>query len=389
MTNHSLNAYQRAATRTDVSRGHDSASFLLLGLFGESGSVLAEVKKRERDRTRPELYKARVSEEVGDVLWYISAVANRNDITLSDIAALVLAKRKGPASFSSQNITFSDLQPEIKSGSDNPTLYLEWRLIDFAEASGALVAAHRKFLKSKRKNQSLLLSAFERLLSELINVCNRAGVSLEQAAGENLLKIDGRWPSKRSLPPLFDNDFPNYERLPQSILVNIIEEKLSNDNYFVYQSCNGIHIGDRLTDNIGDPDHYRFHDVFHYAYAAVLGWSPVTRALFKTKRKSNKLVDESQDGARAILIEEGISAIVFNEAKKSDFFSGVERGKLSFDLLKTIRTFVEGYEVHSTPYWVWEEAILQGYTAFRYLKEHRKGTIAVNGREITVGPLKQ
>lgn len=60
---------------------------------------------------------------------------------------------------------------------------------------------------------------------------------------------------------------------------------------------------------------YRFHDVFHLAYAAVLGWSPVLRALLKCKRKSHPWLDENQDGARAILIEEGISTFVFNHAK--------------------------------------------------------------------------
>ena len=42
------------------------------------------------------------------------------------------------------------------------------------------------------------------------------------------------------------------------------------------------------------PDDYRFHDAFHYAYAAILGWSPVTRALFRLKRKSETDVDEGQ-----------------------------------------------------------------------------------------------
>jgi hypothetical protein len=42
---------------------------------------------------------------------------------------------------------------------------------------------------------------------------------------------------------------------------------------------NGVFIGDPLTDNIRDPDGYRFHDVFHFARAAILHWSPTFRAL--------------------------------------------------------------------------------------------------------------
>jgi hypothetical protein len=143
-------------------------------------------------------------------------------------------------------------------------------------------------------------------------------------------------------------------------------------------------VGDRLTDNISDPDEYRFHDVFHYSYAAILGWSPVTRALYKLKRKSNRRVDESDDGARAILVEEGISALVFNEAKKNQFFEGVERGRLSFDLLKTIRRFVDGYEVADVPLWAWEEAILQGFDAFRFLQQHRAGRLRLKRRRVVM-----
>ena len=53
----------------------------------------------------------------------------------------------------------------------------------------------------------------------------------------------------------------------------------------IFQRCNGINIGDRLTDNAMNPDDYRFHDVFHYAYVAVLGWSPVICSLFRLKRR--------------------------------------------------------------------------------------------------------
>jgi len=41
-----------------------------------------------------------------------------------------------------------------------------------------------------------------------------------------------------------------------------------------YLQWNGVFIGDPLTDNIADPDGYRFHDVFHFAYSAILHWSP-------------------------------------------------------------------------------------------------------------------
>jgi hypothetical protein len=284
-------------------------------------------------------------------------------------------------------LEFRDLQPERKILQVEPNLLLEWRLVDLADTVGQLIVDHRQFLKDRIRLP--LITSFANVFSEILWVANRVGISLEDAALGNLRKTQSRWPAQRLLPKRFDRRYPQYERLPTRISVDIIEERLADNNYFVYQVCNGINIGDRITDNISDPDEYRFHDVFHYAYAAVLGWSPVLRSLFKTKRKSKKRVDEGQDGARAILIEEGVSAIVFNEAKQSAFFERVGRGKLSFDLLKTVRQFVEGYEVDVMPYWAWEDAILQGYEAFRFLRRHRRGTVTVRRRELLVGPLKK
>ena len=155
----------------------------------------------------------------------------------------------------------------------------------------------------------------------------------------------------------------------------------------MFQKCNNILIGDRLTDNHDPPDDYRFHDVFHFAYAAILGWSPVTRALFKVKRKSFSALDENQDGARAILIEEGLTTWIFETAKQHQFFGNTEQ--LGFDLLKAVSNFVVGYEPEHLPMWVWEKAILKGYKVFRQLKEARRGVIIANmkARDLRFEPL--
>ena len=143
--------------------------------------------------------------------------------------------------------------------------------------------------------------------------------------------------------------------------------------YSRFQKCNSLLVGDRLTDNHDPGDNYRFHDVFHLAHAAVLGWSPVTRALFRVKRKSCPKIDENEDGARAILIEEGVTTWVFEIAKNHQFFANTP--ELGFDLLKAVRGFVQGYEPHDLPMWLWERAILQGYAVFRQLRQHRRGMV--------------
>ena len=131
-------------------------------------------------------------------------------------------------------------------------------------------------------------------------------------------------------------------------------------------SVGGKPIGDPLTDNRQDDDDYRFHDVFHMAYAAVMGWSPTLRRLLKRKRKSDPWVDETQDGARAVLIEEGVATWIFNHGQRLKFFEGI--GTLDYRMLKTIKEFVRGYEAERCPLWCWEEAILQGYEAFRAMR---------------------
>ncbi len=90
-------------------------------------------------------------------------------------------------------------------------------------------------------------------------------------------------------------------------------------------------------------DSYRFHDIFHLAYVAVLGWSPVMRALLGCKRRSRPDIDEAEDGGRAIAIEEGVSALVFAYAARNNYLDGVQR--LDHELLDTIGSMVAHLEV--------------------------------------------
>lgn len=113
--------------------------------------------------------------------------------------------------------------------------------------------------------------------------------------------------------------------------------------------------------------------MFHLAYATFLGWSPVLRALFKVKRKSNAKIDETQDGARAILIEEGIATWIFNHGVRNHLFRNVQ--SLDYSLLNAVRQLVIGFEVDTRPLWQWEVAIIQGFRNFELLKQHRGGTI--------------
>jgi hypothetical protein len=154
--------------------------------------------------------------------------------------------------------------------------------------------------------------------------------------------------------------------------MHIVETCVAGKTY-VIQLCNGVEIGSRLTDNKTVEDDYRFHDVFHLANAAILGWSPCLRALFKLKRKSSPDIDEMQDGARAILIEEGLSTLIFHHALRLNYFASVKT--LDYSLLKAVQDFVSGYEVDQCPLWQWEQAILDGFEVFRKLRKYRRGVV--------------
>ena len=61
--------------------------YMGLGLGGEVGEVLNEIKKMERDDNNiltPER-KQKIITELGDTLWYISGICKRIDVTFEDL----------------------------------------------------------------------------------------------------------------------------------------------------------------------------------------------------------------------------------------------------------------------------------------------------------------
>lgn len=277
--------YQKEAMSTDrVPMGkttNDVPSLIvpMLGLAGEIGQLLSEYKKHLRDGEAHQLFKERVSEELGDLLWYIANIATKFDLTLDDIATA------------------------------------------------------------------------------------------------NLDKVKARWTTKHTEPLCFDTMLPEGERLPRRFEVELVDVEAGHGRR-VRVFINGQQFGSDLTDNAYDPDGYRFHDVFHFAYAAVLGWSPITRALFRRKRKSCPIVDEVEDGGRAAVIEEGIAALVFDYATRHHMLDGVN--VLDFQLLRTIKGMTSHLEVKQCTTGEWEQAILQGFSVWRDVLAKGGGHISVD-----------
>ena len=363
---HTIGEFSLQITRTDRRSASDALRIAVLGVFGELGSLMSEVKKELREGPSYLSYKQTIVEEAGDLLWYFGALALTLKIPFSDMLGAAIEHRLGEDdNFAIISSHLAALEPQ----SGDPWL--------IAGDHAGNLAAHI----AKHGNDSELARVSSEALRATLLAFRSADIDLSEAVTNNVTKSLSRFPINRKPLPLYDErpapdgtSIRADERLPK-ILPFEFDEIEVGARKLVVQKVFTIKIGDPLTDNIEVQDDYRFHDVFHIAYASVLGWSPVLRALLKVKRKSHPILDENQDGARAILIEEGISTLVFNHAKPH-LFAGA--AGVDYRLLSTIKDFVRGYEVEDQPLWAWERAILRGYAVFRQLTTERRGRVIMN-----------
>lgn len=254
---------------------------------------------------------------------------------------------------------------------------------------GSLMAEYKKHLRDGDAHL-LFKEQIEEELGDILwylaNAATKFDLDLDEIASKNLTKTKDRWPPDGSEPAyrLLDEEYPEAERLPRRFIANINEEISPEDKPRITMTIAGVPAGDPLQDNSHDEDGYRFHDVFHLAHAAKLGWSPVLRGkLLKNKetdsdrkRRSDPEMNEVEDGGRAIVIDEAIVAYVWEYAKRHRFLEGVTT--VDYRILKTIKDLTSGLEVKVRSGHQWEEAILAGYAVWRQVKERRGGVIEVD-----------
>ena len=273
----------------------------------------------------------------------------------------------------------TDQQPETGNFEDDPRSILV-PLLGMAGETGELLGEHKKWLRdgdSYKLFPERVKEELGDLLWYLTNVATKHRLTLEEVADFNLSKITRRWQpivAGRAKRQLFDEGFPSSERLPRQMDISIQEE-----SGIAITTIDGAKYGDPLTDNRYEDDGYRFHDICHLSYASVLGWSPTLRALLRRKRKSDPRVDEVEDGGRAIVIEEGISAMVFSYAERRNFLEGAEG--VNYDLLRTIKDMTSHLEVRARTEGEWERAIMTGFDIWRQVKAKGKGKIRADLRQ--------
>lgn len=360
--------YKQKIELTDTLAEED-LSTVLLGLFGEVGSVMTIAKKLRREKKAYAGSRNALIEELGDTLWYLNALCGRLNYEIEEVFSNVIsAENYGEILVAGD---FSGGPPSrIATAGDNPPIDDEL-LFKLGEASASLLP-----VKKNNKTTADLLRTFVDLY---LRVVQAVEVPFDKIVHGNINKARGRFLEFNLADlPDFDGDFPKEEKLPEHFKIEIIQRKKGKS----YMRWNGVFIGDPLTDNIMDPDGYRFHDVFHLSYAAILHWSPIFRGLIKQKRKSRPEIDEAEDGGRARVVEEGLSAWIFSRAKHQGFFEG--QYSLSFDLLKVVQEFVQGYEVEKCPLSLWEYAILEGYKVFREVLKNKEGIVVGNRDKRTI-----
>ncbi|WP_024881487.1 nucleoside triphosphate pyrophosphohydrolase family protein [Methylosinus sp. LW3] len=349
-----LSDYAVQIADTDVLDPSD-VSPILQGLYGEVGGIMSTAKKHIREKSAYPGFKRAAEEEFGDTLWYLAALCRRLNIPLDELFAEAASgerfKTIGAASDMVEG-AFAHVAMPTSMDTVDSTLFR------FGRSAAALL----EIMPDRSK-----IVSFAR---DYLDALHATKLVFADVARGNLRKARGAFIAPRPEDLVdFDAEFGVEEQLPRNFRIRI-NQRGSGRSYLQW---NSVFIGDPLTDNIADPDGYRFHDVFHFAYCAILHWSPVMRALIKHKRKSKPDYDEVQDGGRAIVVEEGVTAWIFARAKELNFFEGQDR--VSLGMLKTIGEFVDGYEVSQCPLKLWEQAILEGYAVFCQIRAAEGGWV--------------
>ena len=367
-----LRDYAEKITETEK-LSEENLKPVLLGLFGEVGSVMTTSKKYHREEKTYFGYAEAMEEELGDTLWYFITLCRRLGYGIDEIFsdATKNENHEGIA-------TASDLidGPISRVSTPQDHLSLDKNLLKLGEATSVLLTVNQPGEET--------ICSLREFVDRYIRTVQTAQIPFAKIVNTNIEKVCGRFlkPDYRELPD-FEDGIPEEEKLPPEFKIEIRQGK----NGQSYMKWGDVKIGDPLTDNIPNEDGYRFHDVFHLSYAAILHWSPIIRRILKLKRKSDPKIDEAEDGARATFLEEGLTAWIFSYAKDLNYFEN--REQLSFDLLKNVQKFVKGYEVERCPLYLWERAILDGYAVFREVLKNNGGIVVGNRdkRTITYEPL--
>lgn len=276
-----------------------------------------------------------------------------------------------------------------------PWVGLTQNVLGLSEKVGELSGAIKLRLRDKGAySAASFRTDFERYLGEalwyLSAVATHFRADLDQIGQRNLASNRARWGTHRDPQGhLFhgrrSDSYPANEQWPSRVRLEFASTDGPTEQSWLPVtriSVDGVPFGDPIDDNTPQADGYRFHDILHFAFAALLDWSPVVRKLMKNKRKSSLEDDKFEDGARARDTEEAVSNLIHKQAIANNLFLHAKR--LDSEFLADIQLQVHDLEVRDRTAHEWERCILTAYAVYRKLLEHKGGVVDI---DFTLGGL--
>jgi len=308
------------------------------------------------------------------------------DFILPFVGDPIMPKKQGMSSFQ------KEAQSTDKYTDPTAPTFLAVPFLSMTEEAGQLARIYKEIVVSGNKLSEFQQKEIKDKLGDLLwyiaNISKKLNIDLDTVAIANLQKTKNWWLEPDAEYYLYDKDYEPEEQLPREITFyfkHTSNKKAPRLMMFTKdETGNILQIGDPLDDNNSDNDGYRFHDVFHLSYAAILGWSPVLRSLLKKKRKSTPDIDRVQDGGRAIVIEEGLTAHIFQVAKGKNMFRDVSSDTLDRSVVKMAMTMTSHLEVQDRSARAWSRAIFDGYTVFNCMVKNEGGKVKLNLNKRTI-----
>lgn len=159
--------YQQAAQRTSPP-GHDKLMNGLLGLIGESGEIVDTIKKQKFQGMPEEKAIPRMTEELGDVIWYVAEACAGIEKSIEDIDAL---SKNGELCNNSIEVCAVQM---VRMACDA-----------FFAINRLEVRDYATIVATRRLGEIWLM---------IRSICNHVGVRPETVMSENVKKLSKRYP---------------------------------------------------------------------------------------------------------------------------------------------------------------------------------------------------
>ncbi|GAA4369157.1 hypothetical protein [Nocardioides caricicola] len=414
-----LNEYQRriaAATQ-------QSGLIGLLGIGAHAGALLQAHRNYLSNHLDAETSRAQVRRQLGELVAQMAALASTNRLSLDAIAQANLQKISErahalgltPPAIPAVSLTGNTYQKlaattdqQVTDGVD--PLALSVPMLGLAGEVGTLLVAQKKAYRDNAEEASdpeFLTTELGDLLWYAAAVATHSGFAFDDALTDGLQLVERRvleLAYLANLPgdlPVLDEAYDITERFPRVMVIRFRQIDDGSGNSRVRLTlehaepnafpCGPVSVpgskkmqgfavrgsfGDPVNDNSRRADAYRYHDALHLAFTAVMGWSPNTRSLLGVKRRSDEVVDENEDGARAIFAEEGMAAVLAKVSNQRQGF--LAEGAVDEETVDMLVTVFEDLEVAQMPRWLWKRAVNQGFLAMRELDRSGGGFLRVD-----------